>query len=192
MAEFLDKTGLAYFWSKIKEKLDANKTKADNLQNQIIDSSLILADDTAPVPFSAGTCVVINGKLREITSPLTKGTKIDDTNSVSMEVIGLIKNVQFEFESLMPQMIEVESTGNQGIPISPKLSGRQRFVCWIGVSSVGFESSPYIDQMHVASATIYDKNTEAGHSYKAYYLAYNDSTEIPDTPSAGTTEEENQ
>lgn len=182
MAEFLDKTGLAYFWSKIKEKLDVNKTEAENLQNQIIDSSLILADDTAPVPFSAGTCVVINGKLREITSPLTKGTKIDDTNSVSMEVIGLIKNVQFEFESLMPQMIEVESTGNQGIPISPKLSGRQRFVCWIGVSSVGFEGSPYIDQMHVASATIYDKNTEAGHSYKAYYLTYNDSTEIPDTP----------
>lgn len=66
------------------------------------------------------------------------------------------------------------NSGTQGVAITANVAGNAKFVCWLGVSSVGFIGSPYIVDMDKENTSIYDKNTESGYTYTAYYLAYHD------------------
>lgn len=105
MAEYLDKTGLAYLWSKIKGILD---------------------------------------------------TKADKTTASGLKVENVI--------------VDTKTEGS--IQLTANVTGNNKFVCWIGVASIGFLGTPYISDFDKPTTHIFDRNMESGYKYQAYYLVH--------------------
>ena len=69
-----------------------NNSDSISLQRQIVPSAAVESSTTASQAYAAGDYVVVSGALRKVTSSITKGSAISDSNSTTTTVTGEIKN----------------------------------------------------------------------------------------------------
>lgn len=70
-----------------------NHSDSISVQRQIVPSAAVESSATASQAYAAGDYVVVNGLLRRVTSSITKGSTIGNSNSTSTTVTGEIKTV---------------------------------------------------------------------------------------------------
>lgn len=70
-----------------------NHSDGISLQRQIVPSAAVESSATASQAYAAGDYVVVNGLLRRVTSSITKGSTIGNSNSTSTTVTGEIETV---------------------------------------------------------------------------------------------------
>lgn len=70
-----------------------NHPDSISLQRQIVPSAAVESSETASQAYAAGDYVVVNGLLRRVTSSITKGSTIGNSNSTSTTVTGEIETV---------------------------------------------------------------------------------------------------
>lgn len=70
-----------------------NHSDSISLQRQIVPSAAVESSATASQAYAAGDYVVVNGLLRRVTSSITKGSTISNSNSTSTTVTGEIETV---------------------------------------------------------------------------------------------------
>lgn len=71
-----------------------NNSNSISLQRQIVPSAAVESSTTASQAYTAGDYVVVGGVLRKVTSSITKGSTIGDSNSAATTVTGEIATVR--------------------------------------------------------------------------------------------------
>lgn len=70
-----------------------NNSDSISLQRQIVPSAAIESSTMASQPYTSGDYVVVSGVLRKVTSAISRGNQITDSNSTSTTVTGEIGNI---------------------------------------------------------------------------------------------------
>lgn len=70
-----------------------NNSDTISLQRQIVPSAAVESSSTASQAYTAGDYVVVGGVLRRVTSSITKGSTIGNSNSTATTVTGELKRV---------------------------------------------------------------------------------------------------
>lgn len=70
-----------------------NNSNSISIQRQIVPSAAVESSTTASQAYTAGDYVVVGGALRKVTSSITKGSAIGNSNSTATTVTGEIKRV---------------------------------------------------------------------------------------------------
>lgn len=128
-----------------------NNSDSISLQRQIVPSAAVESSTTASQAYTAGDYVVVGGVLRKVTSSITKGSTIGDSNSTVTTVTGEIATardtVSIERYTLEPDgsssVIELNSNcrfaASNGY-INLVIFGKLAYVYWRGLNLSGAES----------------------------------------------------
>lgn len=100
-----------------------NNSDSISLQRQIVPSAAVESSATASQAYAAGDYVVVNGVLRKVTSSITNGSTIGDSNSTATNVTGEIKTVQRSLTNLQKDYV-VEQGVKSGWQYVKWASGR--------------------------------------------------------------------
>lgn len=70
-----------------------NNSGSISLQRQIVPSAAVESSSTASQAYAAGDYVVVSGVLRKVTSSITRGSTIGDSNSTATTVAGELSSI---------------------------------------------------------------------------------------------------
>lgn len=111
-----------------------SKSSSISLQRQIVPSAAVESSTTASQAYTAGDYVVVSGALRKVTSSITKGSTIGNSNSVAATVTGEIATVRDSISQLTtPRTFSTTSTSF--VPFQVNLSSATFVILSTSVSN---------------------------------------------------------
>lgn len=87
-----------------------NNSDSISLQRQIVPSAAVESSTTASQAYAAGDYVVVSGALRKVTSSITEGSTISDSNSTTTTVTGEIKTALGSTPQLKSDCTKLETS----------------------------------------------------------------------------------
>lgn len=111
-----------------------NNSNSISLQRQIVPSAAVESSTTASQAYTAGDYVVVGGVLRKVTSSITKGSTIGNSNSTATTVTREIATVRDSISQLTtPQTFSTTSTSF--VPFQVDLSSATLVILTTSTSS---------------------------------------------------------